>query len=95
MFRQAVMSAGLRRRAQLGTAVVGIRVNSTLPGLILTKRADAYGEETRRVIAKSLAGRLGTSEDIGHAVLFLSLPASSLDTGASLPVDGGFTITAF
>jgi NAD(P)-dependent dehydrogenase (short-subunit alcohol dehydrogenase family) len=40
-------------------------------------------------------GRLGTPEDIGHAVLYLSASSGSFVTGASLAVDGGFTLTVF
>jgi NAD(P)-dependent dehydrogenase (short-subunit alcohol dehydrogenase family) len=87
---------GMSRAFALEYGEYGIRVNSVLPGLIQTKLADAYDDETKaRVIAKSPVGRLGTPEDIGHAVLYLSSPAGSFVTGASLAVDGGFTITVF
>jgi NAD(P)-dependent dehydrogenase (short-subunit alcohol dehydrogenase family) len=87
---------GMSRAFALEYGEFGIRVNSVLPGLIQTKLADAYDAETKaRVIARSPVGRLGTPEDIGHAVLYLSSPAASFVTGASLAVDGGFTITVF
>jgi NAD(P)-dependent dehydrogenase (short-subunit alcohol dehydrogenase family) len=34
---------------------------------------------------------MANSEDLGGAVVFLLSPASAYITGASLPVDGGFT----
>lgn len=74
----------------------GIRVNSVLPGLIETRLADAYDAETKaRVMAKTPVGRLGTPEDIGHAVLYLSAASGTFVTGASLAVDGGFTLAVF
>jgi NAD(P)-dependent dehydrogenase (short-subunit alcohol dehydrogenase family) len=36
-------------------------------------------------------GRIGQPEDIVGAVLFLASPASSLITGDSLRIDGGWT----
>jgi NAD(P)-dependent dehydrogenase (short-subunit alcohol dehydrogenase family) len=36
-------------------------------------------------------GRMGTSEEIAAAVLWLCSPASSFVLGVALPVDGGFT----
>jgi len=87
---------GMSRSFALEYGEFGIRVNSVLPGLIQTKLADAYDPQTQaRVIAKSPVGRLGTPEDIGHAVLYLSASSGSFVTGASLAVDGGFTLTVF
>jgi hypothetical protein len=36
-------------------------------------------------------GRMGTGEDIGHAVVFLCSSSASYITGATLSVDGGYT----
>jgi NAD(P)-dependent dehydrogenase (short-subunit alcohol dehydrogenase family) len=56
---------------------------------------DVLVNNAARVIAKSPVGRLGTPEDIGHAVLYLSASSGSFVTGVSLAVDGGFTLTVF
>ena len=67
-----------------------------LPGVIQTKLADAYDDETKaRFIAKSPVRRLGEPQDIGHGVLYLCSPAGSFVTGASLAIDGGMTVTVF
>jgi NAD(P)-dependent dehydrogenase (short-subunit alcohol dehydrogenase family) len=42
-------------------------------------------------LSKIKLGRLGTVEDLMGAVVFLSSDASSLMTGSSLVVDGGWT----
>ena len=87
---------GMSRAFALEYGEFGIRVNSVLPGLIETRLADAYDAETKaRVMAKTPVGRLGTPEDIGHAVLYLSAASGTFVTGASLAVDGGFTLAVF
>lgn len=86
---------GMSRSFALEYGEFGIRVNTVLPGYIRTRLAQAFDDETKaRVIAKSPVRRLGEPEDIGHAVLYLSAPSGSFVTGASLVVDGGFTIGA-
>lgn len=85
---------GMSRSFALEHGADGVRVNTVLPGLIRTRLADAYDDETQaRYIAKTPVGRLGEGVDIGHAVLYLSSPAASFVTGASLVVDGGITIS--
>ena len=69
-----------------------IRVNSVLPGAILTPLWDnlKVPEKDRRAFAKMVpAKRLGSGEDIAHAVLFLASDEASYITGTSLVVDGG------
>ena len=73
-----------------------IQVNAILPGWIdtdLTRRAreEVPGLEAR-VTARTPAGRWGAPEDVVGAVLFLASGASDFVTGASLPVDGGYSI---
>jgi NAD(P)-dependent dehydrogenase (short-subunit alcohol dehydrogenase family) len=43
------------------------------------------------VLSKIKLGRLGTVEDLMGAIVFLSSDASSLMTGSSLVIDGGWT----
>lgn len=68
------------------TAAHGIYANAIAPGVI----------ETEMVKGKSTTadycplGRLGTSEDIAEAVLFLASPSSNYVTGTVLQVNGGF-----
>ena len=69
-----------------------IRVNSVLPGAILTPLWDELKvpEEARQHFADMTpAKRLGTGEDIARAVLFLASDEASFITGTSLVVDGG------
>ena len=69
-----------------------IRVNSVLPGAILTPLWDnlKVPEKDRRAFAKMVpAKKLGTGEDIAYAVLYLASDEASYVTGTSLVVDGG------
>lgn len=75
-------------------ARLGIRANVVAPGLIDAGMSDAvYADpEVRRVRQKAVpAGRLGTSEDVADAVLFLGSDKASYITGQTLSVDGGLT----
>lgn len=86
---------GMSRAFALEFGSGGVRVNTVLPGLFLTKLADAYDDEARqRVTGKAALGRLGRPEEIGYAVLYLSSPAGAYTTGASLVVDGGLSIAS-
>lgn len=86
---------GMSRSFALEFGKDGVRVNTVLPGLFLTKLADAYDDEARRKICdKAALGRLGSPEEIGYAVLYLASPAGAYVTGASLVVDGGLSIAS-
>ena len=77
----------------------GIRVNAVSPGVIPTEgyqtvqgmtqeAVDAYAESVAKEIP---AGRAGTSEELGDAVVFLASDLSKYITGIELTVDGGMT----
>jgi len=87
---------GLTRAAALEYAREGIRVNAVSPGPIETDLAarvfgslDAFREELAPL---QPMGRVGAPEEIAEAILWLAGDASSLVTGQSLIVDGGYTL---
>ncbi len=87
---------GMSRAFALEYGEFGIRVNTLLPGVIQTKLSEVYDAPTQaRFIAKTPVRRLGQPQDIGYAVLYLSAASGAFVTGASLPVDGGITISIF
>ncbi|HEY0963697.1 MAG TPA: pteridine reductase [Pseudomonadales bacterium] len=67
-----------------------VRVNGVSPGAILwPEYAGGVSEEDKaRTLAQTALGRMGTPEDIAHAVLFLARDASYV-TGQVIAVDGG------
>jgi len=81
---------GLTRVAALDYADQGIRVNVVAPGPILTHHLERAGEEAQRQAALSTPmRRIGRSEEVAAAVLWLCSDQSSFITGATIPIDGG------
>jgi len=71
-----------------------IRINTICPTFILTEMTQKTFEvpEKRKWIEDKIKiGRIGKVEDIMGAVVYLASDASSLVTGSSLLVDGGWT----
>jgi len=84
---------GLTRSLALELAPSGIRVNCVAPGCIETDMVRALGEETRAMLVEETPmGRLGTPEDIAHAVAFLASERAAFLTGQVLTADGGFIV---
>lgn len=70
-----------------------LRVNMVLPGPILTPIWDFVDEQGRAASADETAlKRLGRPEEVAAAVAFLCSADASYITGASLLVDGGWSI---
>ena len=81
---------GLTKVAALDYADQGIRVNVVAPGPILTHHLEAAGAEAQRLAGLSTPmRRLGRSEEVAAAVLWLCSDQSAFITGAAIPIDGG------
>ena len=71
----------------------GIRVNAVAPGFIMTPMLETVPEKVLDSIKeKTPLQRLGRTEDIANAYLFLASDEASFITGAVLSVDGGLVI---
>jgi NAD(P)-dependent dehydrogenase (short-subunit alcohol dehydrogenase family) len=69
-----------------------LRVNTVLPGPIWTDAWAGISEADRaHSAAETVAGRLGTPDEVAAAVAFLASADAAFITGASLVVDGGWT----
>ena len=70
-----------------------ITVNAVAPGYITTALTDVLSEEYRAAAIKATPmGRLGSPEDVAHAVAFLVSDQASYITGQVLSVDGGMVM---
>lgn len=68
----------------------GITVNCVAPGFIDTDMTRSLPEAQRQKLLERIPlGRLGSPEDIAHAVAFLASDAAGYITGATLHVNGG------
>jgi NAD(P)-dependent dehydrogenase (short-subunit alcohol dehydrogenase family) len=89
---------GATRTAALEFARQGIRINAVCPGFIETSmimERSLIGSDPqmyKRVSSAHPIGRMGRSEEIAAAVLWLCSDAASFVVGAAMIVDGGYTI---
>ena len=68
----------------------GITVNVVAPGFIVTDMTDALPESQRDALLKQVPlGRLGSPDDVAHAVAFLASPHAAYISGETLHVNGG------
>jgi NAD(P)-dependent dehydrogenase (short-subunit alcohol dehydrogenase family) len=86
---------GLTKTAALEFARQGIRVNAVAPAGIDTDMADRFvggvGDENKKAFGEMHPiGRIGRSEEVADAVLYLASDTAKFTTGISLPVDGGW-----
>jgi 3-oxoacyl-[acyl-carrier protein] reductase len=86
---------GLTRQLAHELGPFGITVNNVAPGFVRSnptteRQWDAMGAEGQARLLGSIAlGRLGTAQDIAHAVLFFVSDLAGWVSGQILSVDGG------
>lgn len=83
---------GLTKSAALEGAPFGIRVNVVAPGPIETEMLARFAgsNEQKASFASGVPlKRLGRSEEIADAILFVASAKASFISGASIPVNGG------
>lgn len=84
---------GLTKSAALDYAKSNIRVNAVLPGNIETPMMDRFtGGDIQKAIDLEPVGRLGRPEEIAEAVLWMCSDLGAFVTGASISVDGGWSL---
>ena len=71
----------------------GITVNCVAPGFIATAMTDALNEDQKAAInTKIPAGKMGTSEDIAAAAVYLASDEAAYVTGHTVHVNGGMAM---
>jgi NAD(P)-dependent dehydrogenase (short-subunit alcohol dehydrogenase family) len=84
----------MTKNAALHWATRGVRVNSVHPGFIETPLSRKLWRGTHRLTAmldNTPMGRLGNTDEVAAAVVFLASDQASFITGSELYVDGGYT----
>lgn len=82
---------GLTKALSREVAPSGVRVNCVSPGFIATPMTAHFSEEALSSIKEEVPlGRIGKSEDISEAVLYLASDKASYVTGTVLSVNGGW-----
>ncbi|HEX2994147.1 MAG TPA: SDR family oxidoreductase [Anaerolineales bacterium] len=87
---------GLTQTAALEYATQNIRINAVCPGFIYTPLLEKAGMQTGSEMHKLISDlhpmkRMGTSEEVAGAVIWLCSETASFVTGHALMVDGGYT----
>jgi 3-oxoacyl-[acyl-carrier protein] reductase len=82
--------AGMTRALAREIGSRGITVNCVAPGFIDTDMTKALPQEQQDALKTQIPlGRLGSPDDIAHAVAFLASPHAGYITGTTLHVNGG------
>ena len=82
--------AGMTRALAREIGSRGITVNCVAPGFIDTDMTKGLPDEQQAALKAQIPlGRLGSTDDIAHAVAFLASPNAGYITGVELHVNGG------
>ena len=85
---------GLTKGMALDLAKYNIRVNSVCPNIVLTPRTKKYfaNKKYNKYVKESTPlDKVATVSDVATSIVFLASEASSMITGTSIIIDGGWT----
>ena len=88
----AASKAGLNQMARVAAyelAPHGVRVNVLSPGITDTPLSSSNTDVRDRMLEHVPMGRVGRTDDMAEAAVYLAAPASRFVTGTNLVVDGG------
>ena len=84
---------GMSKSLAYEVASRGITVNSVAPGFISTAMTEKLNDDQKAAILTQIpAGRMGESDEIAAAVLYLVSPEAAYVTGATLHINGGMAM---
>lgn len=85
--------------AAMEGAPLGIRVNTIVPGMVMTRATEDYmtysGEQAERTVHAIPMERAGRPDELAEAIVFMLSDAASYITGVALPVDGGKSVQLY
>ena len=85
--------AGLTRSLARELGARNITVNCVAPGFIATDMTEGLPEAAKAALLASIPlGRLGSADEVAHAVAFLASPQAGYITGTELHVNGGMVM---
>ncbi len=86
--------AGMSRALAREVASRGITVNAVAPGFIETDMTKSLSDEQIKTLTSQIpAQRLGTPQDVAHAVGFLASDGAGYINGVTLSVNGGMVMS--
>ncbi len=84
---------GLTKSLAQEVASRGITVNCVAPGFIVTAMTEELGDERQKSLLTAIpVGRLGTTDDVAGAVVYLASEEAAYVTGQTLHVNGGMVM---
>ena len=84
---------GMSKSLAAEVASRAITVNCVAPGFIATAMTDALNDQQKAGLSERIpAGRMGTSEEIAAAVVYLASEEAAYVTGQTLHVNGGMAM---
>ena len=84
---------GMSKSLAAEVASRGVTVNCVAPGFIATAMTEALNDEQKARISGAIpAGRMGTSEEVAAAVVYLASVEAAYVTGQTLHVNGGMAM---
>ena len=82
--------AGMTRALARELGSRGVTVNCVAPGFIATDMTSSLPEAQKAALLQQIPlGRLGSADEVAHAVAFLASPQAGYITGTELHVNGG------
>ena len=88
----------LTKSMAIELAAHNIQVNAIAPGWIATEMTamvrdiSDWSEFNKMILARTPAARWGEGDEVAGAAVFLASSAADFVTGATLPVDGGYSV---
>jgi 3-oxoacyl-[acyl-carrier protein] reductase len=84
---------GLSKAMALELASRGVTVNCLAPGFMTSAMTEALNDQQREsILSRIPLGAMGTGEDIGAAVVYLSSKEAGYVTGQTLHLNGGMAM---